>query len=54
LKGTFLGSYPSIRVACVDEVEERSKDESMINKVYYSTLVKVDSRHRGMKLDQVL
>ncbi|KAK1393954.1 hypothetical protein POM88_013010 [Heracleum sosnowskyi] len=37
-----FGNYPSLRVAYIDEVEETSKDKSnkMVEKVYYSALVK--------------
>lgn len=56
------GRYPSLRVAYIDEVEETGKDKSkkMVEKVYYSTLVKVapptkpiDSSEPIQNLDQV-
>lgn len=56
------GRYPSLRVAYIDEVEETSKDKSkrMVEKVYYSALVKVappmkpiDSSEPVQNLDQV-
>lgn len=55
-------SYPSLRVAYIDEVEEPSKDRSQkINqKAYYSTLVKaalpkaIDSSEPVQNLDQVI
>ena len=59
LKGKSLfGSYPSLRVAYIDEVEEPSKDRNKkIEKVYYSALVKAavtKPDDPGQKLDQVL
>lgn len=54
----FFGSYPSLRVAYIDEVEEPSKDRNKkIEKVYYSALVKAavtKPDDPGQKLDQVL
>ena len=54
----FSGSYPSLRVAYIDEVEEPSKDRNKkIEKVYYSALVKAavtKPDDPGQKLDQVL
>ncbi|KAL6964802.1 Callose synthase 2 [Sarracenia purpurea var. burkii] len=57
----LMTTYPSLRVAYVDEVEETSKDKSkkMVEKVYYSALVKalpksVDSSETGQILDQVI
>ncbi|PSS26439.1 Callose synthase [Actinidia chinensis var. chinensis] len=57
----LMTTYPSLRVAYVDEVEETSKDKSekMVKKVYYSALVKaapksVDSSDPGQSLDQVI
>ncbi|GFZ00643.1 glucan synthase-like 12 [Actinidia rufa] len=57
----LMTTYPSLRVAYVDEVEETSKDKSkkMVEKVYYSALVKaspksVDSSDPGQSLDQVI
>ncbi|KAD5961694.1 hypothetical protein E3N88_13167 [Mikania micrantha] len=55
----LLSKYPSLRVACIDEVEENSKDANnrmRINKVYYSTLVKVvpSSSETGQIWDQVI
>ncbi|KAD5961691.1 hypothetical protein E3N88_13164 [Mikania micrantha] len=54
----LLSKYPSLRVACIDEVEENSKDANnrmRINKVYYSTLVKAvpSSSETGQIWDQV-
>ncbi|XP_048231950.1 callose synthase 1 isoform X2 [Ricinus communis] len=55
--------YPSLRVAYIDEVEETSKDKSnkMVEKVYYSALVKagpptkpIDSSEPVQNLDQVI
>jgi callose synthase len=59
LKGKSLfGSYPSLRVAYIDEVEEPSKDRNKkTEKVYYSALVKAavtKPDDPGQKLDQVL
>ncbi|KAL6200723.1 hypothetical protein ACLB2K_030504 [Fragaria x ananassa] len=58
----LMTTYPSLRVAYIDEVEEPSKDRSQkINqKVYYSTLVKaampksIDSSEPVQNLDQVI
>jgi callose synthase len=54
----IFGSYPSLRVAYIDEVEEPSKDKNKkIEKVYYSALVKAavtKPDDPGQKLDQVL
>ncbi|KAJ8436465.1 hypothetical protein Cgig2_000450 [Carnegiea gigantea] len=57
----LLTTYPSLRVAYVDEVEEPSKDRSRkIKKVYYSALVKAalpkssSSNEPGQNLDQVI
>ncbi|XP_052193057.1 callose synthase 2-like [Diospyros lotus] len=57
----LMTTYPSLRVAYVDEVEETSKDKSKksVEKVYYSALVKalpksVDSSESGQSLDQVI
>ncbi|KAK4780638.1 hypothetical protein SAY87_016744 [Trapa incisa] len=57
----LMTTYPSLRVAYIDEVEEPSKDRSKnINtKVYYSTLVKampksIDSSEPAQNLDQVI
>ncbi|KAK3028535.1 hypothetical protein RJ639_037704 [Escallonia herrerae] len=57
----LMTKYPSLRVAYVDEVEETSKDKSkkMVEKVYYSALVKavpksVDSSEPVQNLDQVI
>ncbi|KAI8571725.1 hypothetical protein RHMOL_Rhmol01G0141900 [Rhododendron molle] len=57
----LMTTYPSLRVAYVDEVEETSKDKSKkaVEKVYYSALVKaspksVDSSEEGQSLDQVI
>lgn len=56
----LFNSYPSLRVAYIDEVEETSKDRSKNNqKVYYSTLVKAalpktNSSEPGQNLDQVI
>ncbi|XP_068337906.1 callose synthase 3-like [Pyrus communis] len=58
----LMTTYPSLRVAYIDEVEEPSKDSSKkINqKVYYSTLVKaalpksIDSSEPVQNLDQVI
>ncbi|KAK4773562.1 hypothetical protein SAY87_028581 [Trapa incisa] len=57
----LMTTYPSLRVAYIDEVEEPSKDRSKkINaKVYYSTLVKgvpksIDSSEPVQNLDQVI
>ena len=56
-KETLFVSYPSLRVAYIDEVEEPSKDRSKkIEKVYYSALVKAavtKPDDPGQKLDQV-
>lgn len=56
-----LNSYPSLRVAYIDEREEPSKDRTKKNeKVYYSALVKaalptkgIDSSEPAQSLDQV-
>ncbi|XAR54308.1 1,3-beta-glucan synthase [Bertholletia excelsa] len=57
----LMTTYPSLRVAYVDEVEETSKDNSKrpVDKVYYSALVKalpksVDSSESAQSLDQVI
>ncbi|CAK9177419.1 unnamed protein product [Ilex paraguariensis] len=57
----LMTKYPSLRVAYIDEVEETGKDKSkkMVEKVYYSALVKavpksVDSSEPDQKLDQVV
>ena len=57
----YLGRYPSLRVAYIDEVEEPSKDRTkkVNDKVYYSTLVKAalpksNASEPGQNLDQVL
>ncbi|KAI3444935.1 hypothetical protein Pfo_001600 [Paulownia fortunei] len=57
----LMTKYPSVRVAYVDEVEETGRDKSgkMVEKVYYSALVKavpksVDSSEPDQKLDQVI
>ncbi|XP_048324045.2 callose synthase 3 [Ziziphus jujuba] len=57
----LMTTYPSLRVAYIDEVEEPSKDETKkINqKVYYSTLVKaapksIDSSDPLQNLDEVI
>ncbi|KAF7847605.1 hypothetical protein BT93_L2796 [Corymbia citriodora subsp. variegata] len=58
----LMTTYPSVRVAFIDEVEEPSKDmDKKINqKVYYSTLVKaalpksIDSSEPVQNLDQVI
>uniref|UniRef100_A0A6N2KJI9 1,3-beta-glucan synthase n=2 Tax=Salix viminalis TaxID=40686 RepID=A0A6N2KJI9_SALVM len=59
----LMTTYPSLRVAYIDEVEETGKDKSkkMVEKVYYSTLVKVapptkaiDSSGPVQNLDQVI
>jgi callose synthase len=56
-------SYPSLRVAYIDEVEKTSEDKSkkMVRKVYYSALVKaapptksIDSSDPVQRLDQVI
>uniref|UniRef100_A0A7N0T6F9 1,3-beta-glucan synthase n=1 Tax=Kalanchoe fedtschenkoi TaxID=63787 RepID=A0A7N0T6F9_KALFE len=54
-------TYPSLRVAYIDEVEETSKEKSKsVRKVYYSALVKAalpksaDSLEPAQKLDQVI
>lgn len=56
-------SYPSLRVAYIDEVEKTSEDKSKKNvrKVYYSALVKaapptktIDSTDPVQRLDQVI
>ncbi|GAB4835146.1 Callose synthase 3 [Ancistrocladus abbreviatus] len=57
----LMTTYPSLRVAYIDEVEEASKDRSKkIQKVYYSVLVKAalpkssGSSEPGQNLDQVI
>ncbi|GLT37045.1 hypothetical protein SLA2020_113830 [Shorea laevis] len=59
----LMTRYPSLRVAYIDEVEETSKAKSkkMVNKVYYSALVKaalptkpVDSSDPVQNLDEVI
>ncbi|KAL3646404.1 Callose synthase 3 [Castilleja foliolosa] len=57
----LMTTYPSLRVAYIDEVEEPSKDRSkkINDKVYYSTLVKAalpksNSSEPGQNLDQVI
>ncbi|KAG9150701.1 hypothetical protein Leryth_008156 [Lithospermum erythrorhizon] len=57
----LMTKYPSLRVAYIDEVEETGKDKTkkMVEKVYYSALVKavpksVDSSDPDQKLDQVI
>ncbi|KAK6144005.1 hypothetical protein DH2020_020825 [Rehmannia glutinosa] len=57
----LMTTYPSLRVAYIDEVEEPSKDRSkkVNDKVYYSTLVKAalpksNSSEPGQNLDQVI
>lgn len=54
--------YPSLRIAYIDEVEETNKDQSkrMVQKVYYSVLVKVAAQTKSSEssepvqsLDQV-
>ncbi|GMH11510.1 hypothetical protein Nepgr_013351 [Nepenthes gracilis] len=56
----LMTTYPSLRVAYIDEVEESSKDRSKkIQKVYYSILVKTlpkssGSSEPGQNLDQVI
>ncbi|KAJ6755472.1 CALLOSE SYNTHASE 2 [Salix purpurea] len=59
----LMTTYPSLRVAYIDEVEETGKDKSkkIVEKVYYSTLVKVapqtkpiDSSGPVQNLDQVI
>ncbi|GFP79995.1 callose synthase 3 [Phtheirospermum japonicum] len=57
----LMTTYPSLRVAYIDEVEEPSKDRSkkVNDKVYYSTLVKAalpksNSLEPGQNLDQVI
>lgn len=56
----YFFSYPSLRVAYIDEVEEPTKDRSKNGnpKAYYSTLVKAalpksDSSDPVQNLDQV-
>ena len=63
-KACLFASYPSLRVAYIDEVEETSKEgeaskdrSKKIEKVYYSALVKAavtKPDDPGQKLDQVL
>ncbi|KAJ6325907.1 hypothetical protein OIU78_013073 [Salix suchowensis] len=58
----LMSTYPSLRVAYIDEVEETSPDKSkkVIQKVYYSSLVKaalpksIDSSEPVQNLDQVI
>ncbi|KAJ4849393.1 Callose synthase 3 [Turnera subulata] len=58
----LMTTYPSLRVAYIDEVEEPSKDKSkkVNQKVYYSALVKaalpksIDSSEPVQNLDQVI
>ncbi|KAJ8759965.1 hypothetical protein K2173_010821 [Erythroxylum novogranatense] len=58
----LMTTYPSLRVAYIDEVEEPSKDRSknVNEKVYYSALVKaalpksIDSSELVQKLDEVI
>nr|XP_017246674.1 PREDICTED: callose synthase 2-like isoform X1 [Daucus carota subsp. sativus] len=57
----LMTTYPSLRVAYIDEVEETSKDKSKKTneKVYYSALVKavpksVDTTGPSQNLDQVI
>ncbi|KAL3815028.1 hypothetical protein ACJIZ3_016296 [Penstemon smallii] len=57
----LMTKYPSLRVAYIDEVEQTGRDKSgkMVEKVYYSALVKaapksVDSSEPDQKLDQVI
>ncbi|KAK6138372.1 hypothetical protein DH2020_027888 [Rehmannia glutinosa] len=57
----LMTTYPSLRVAYIDEVEEPSKDRSkkVNDKVYYSTLVKAalpksNSSEPGQNLDHVI
>ncbi|KAM7497427.1 hypothetical protein LguiA_021841 [Lonicera macranthoides] len=57
----LMTTYPSLRVAYIDEVEEPSKDRSkkFNQKVYYSSLVKAampksNSSEPGQNLDQVI
>ncbi|PRQ54416.1 putative 1,3-beta-glucan synthase [Rosa chinensis] len=57
----LMATYPSLRVAYIDEVEKTSEDKSkkMVRKVYYSALVKaapptksIDSSDPVQRLDQ--
>lgn len=55
-----LGRYPSLRVAYIDEVEERSTNKNTRVQIYYSALVKaaaptksIDSSEPVQTLDQV-
>nr|AXY97640.1 Glucan synthase-like 12 [Populus tomentosa] len=58
----LMTTYPSLRVAYIDEVEETNPDKSkkVIQKVYYSSLVKaalpksIDSSEPVQNLDQVI
>ncbi|KAL5539883.1 hypothetical protein UlMin_043582 [Ulmus minor] len=59
----LMTTYPSLRVAYIDEVEQPSKDRSkkVNQKVYYSTLVKaalpsksIDSQELSHNLDQII
>ena len=53
-----FGSYPSLRVAYIDEVEAPSQDRNKkVEKVYYSALVKASvtkPNEPGQSLDQVM
>ncbi|CAM8892739.1 unnamed protein product [Rhodiola kirilowii] len=57
----LMTTYPSLRVAYIDEVEQPSKDKSKkIDKIYYSALVKaalprsIESSEPVQNLDQVI
>ncbi|XP_019152063.1 PREDICTED: callose synthase 3 [Ipomoea nil] len=57
----LMTTYPSLRVAYIDEVEEPTKDrpKKVNQKVYYSTLVKAalpksNSSEPGQNLDQII
>ncbi|XP_074325305.1 callose synthase 3-like isoform X1 [Apium graveolens] len=57
----LMTTYPSLRVAYIDEVEEtnKGKTKNMVDKVYYSVLVKavpksLDSAEPSQNLDQVI
>ncbi|XP_042004045.1 callose synthase 3-like [Salvia splendens] len=57
----LMTTYPSLRVAYIDEVEEPSKDRTkkVNDKVYYSTLVKAalpksNASELGQNLDQII
>ncbi|GJV43514.1 callose synthase 3 [Tanacetum coccineum] len=60
MKFTYMNGYdryPSLRVAYVDEVEERSRNTNNNHKAYYSTLVKAmpsSNSETGQILDQVI